>query len=208
MQADGRAGGWAGGSVVAKHASERACSHLFAPAFLVPPWAMQLEDALEIQKFGDDHRDVARWLKEKRDLVGLGEAVVDAAAAEAAVKKLEDQVRLKTSLRAAASRLTNLGLGITMGRRPPAQRGHRARHAGASGGDGRRDAHLQGASAVGRHPNQGGRPRCGPAGPHRRLYRAPQGGKHRETLRQTIQTCAPQRPELTAPFHGRSMTMV
>lgn len=74
-------------------------------------WAIQLEDALEIQKFGDDHRDVARWLKEKRDLVGLGETVVDAAAAEAAVKKLEDQVRPTRTYRdshAAAGRFTNL----------------------------------------------------------------------------------------------------
>ena len=52
----------------------------------------QLEDALEFNKFGDDHRDVSRWLKERREQIAVGEVLVDAAAAELAVKKLEDQV--------------------------------------------------------------------------------------------------------------------
>jgi hypothetical protein len=52
-----------------------------------------LDDALESLKFGDDHREAARWLKEKREQAAVGEPLADVAAAEAALKKLADQVR-------------------------------------------------------------------------------------------------------------------
>jgi len=53
----------------------------------------QLDDGLVALRFSEDHREAARWLKEKRDTVAALPAPQDAATAEEQAKKLANLVR-------------------------------------------------------------------------------------------------------------------
>jgi len=53
----------------------------------------QLDDGLVALRFSEDHREAARWLKEKRDAVAALPAPTDAATAEGQAKKLANLVR-------------------------------------------------------------------------------------------------------------------